>query len=272
MYKIIEIDDLESRELEVYTSMLENQIKHIYEPEPGLFIAESPVVIERALAAGYTAESVLTDYEHLEEIKSIIEANGVDNTIEIYVADAKVLAKIKGFEMTRGALCACRRKSLATIEEVCAGKSRIAVMEEIQNPTNVGAIFRSAAAMGIEAVVLTFGSADPLYRRAIRVSMGNVFLIPWTVATKDEDVIGTLKAAGFTTLAMALKDNTLSIDDPLLKKQQKLAIVLGTESEGLTDSTIEACDYTVKIPMAKGVDSLNVAAASAVAFWELTKN
>lgn len=291
-YNIVEIDNLDMDELTVYTKLLENQIKHIYEPEPGLFIAESPVVIERALTAGYVAESVLTDYDHLEEVKRILDVQAVAGQsqqdvraaadqasgaqlvlslapVPVYVAHTEVLSRLKGFEMTRGALCACRRKVLPTLEEICRDRTSVAVMEEVQNPTNVGAIFRSAAAMGIEAVVLTSGSADPLYRRAVRVSMGNVFLVPWTIAPEEQNVIVELKSLGFTTLAMALKDDTLRIDDPILKEQEKLAIVLGTESEGLKDSTIEACDYTVKIPMADGVDSLNVAAASAVAFWEL---
>lgn len=268
---IIRINSLSEERLAVYTSLSENQIKHIYEPEQGLFIAESPVVIERALDAGYEPESVLTDNSHIKEIMELFNEKYAGAGLDIYLADDSVLDKIKGFEMTRGALCAFKRKQLANIQDVCRGVTRIAVMEEVQNPTNVGAIFRSAAAMGIEAVLLTSGCADPLYRRAVRVSMGNVFLVPWTIAEADRNIAGELKKLGFTTLAMALKDNTVSIDNPVLKKCERLAIFLGTESEGLMDSTIEACDYTVKIPMREGVDSLNVAAASAVAFWELGK-
>lgn len=267
------IDSLEDEELKIYTELSENQLKHFYEPKPGLFIAESPVVIERALAAGYEAESVLTDDSHLKEVSNIVDSY----QLPIYVAKDDILCQIKGFEMTRGALCAMKRKPLLTINDLLSqmnekGKKRIAVMEEVQNPTNVGAIFRSAAAMGVDAIILTNGCADPLYRRAVRVSMGNVFLVPWTVAEKEDDVIELLKSAGFVTLAMALKDNTVRIDEPKLKEHEKLAIVLGTESEGLMDETIEKCDYTVKIPMMEGVDSLNVAAASAVAFWEMRTN
>lgn len=265
---IIKIDTLNREELNIYTNLSENQIKHIYEPKQGLFIAESPVVIERALEAGYEPESVLTDESHIAEVADIFKRK-YTGEVKVYLADDSVLGQIKGFEMTRGALCALRRKPLQDITAICQGKTRIAVMEEVQNPTNVGAIFRSAAAMGIEAVILTSGSADPLYRRAVRVSMGNVFLIPWTIVDIESDVACKLKENGFTTLAMALREDTVSIADPVLKKQEKLAIFLGTESEGLKDSTIEDCDYTVKIPMADGVDSLNVAAASAVAFWEL---
>lgn len=268
---IIKTDSLGEEKLAVYTSLSENQIKHIYEPEQGLFIAESPVVIERALDAGYEPESVLTDNSHIEDIKELFSKKYKGSELDVYLVDDSVLSGIKGFEMTRGALCAFYRRPLLEIENICKEATRIAVMEEVQNPTNVGAIFRSAAAMGIEAVILTSGSADPLYRRAVRVSMGNVFLVPWTIADANGNIVDRLKKLGFTTLAMALKEDTVSIDEPVLKAQERLAIFLGTESEGLMDATIEACDYTVKIPMREGVDSLNVAAASAVAFWELGK-
>lgn len=284
-YRIEFIDNLDDEKLKIFTYYLENQLKHYYEPEPGLFIAESPVVIERALYAGYKAVAVLTDELHLEEIKELFdkaESIITSDDIPLYLVSEEVLSGIKGFEMTRGALAAFRRKELPAIADICKGMDctnreresvpkLIAVIEEVQNPTNVGAIFRSAAAMGIDAVILTSGSADPLYRRAVRVSMGNVFLVPWTIVDEKQDLVGELKQKGYTTLAMALCDDTVSIAEPILKQQDKLAIFLGTESEGLKEKTIAACDYTVKIPMADGVDSLNVAAASAVAFWELRK-
>lgn len=275
---VISIDSLEHEELNIYTELSENQIKRIYEPQLGLFIAESPVVIERAYNAGYEPVSVLTSQAHVEEIMKIFDEDysKKNDTLNVYVAREEVLGRIKGFEMTRGALCAFKRKTLKNVDEFLnelGGNctfSRIAVLEDVQNPTNVGAIFRSAAAMGIDAVVMTSACADPLYRRAVRVSMGNVFLIPWTI-TDEVNLVDELKHAGFATFAMALKDDTVSVSDARLKQYEKVAIFLGTESEGLKNETIERCDYTVKIPMAAGVDSLNVAAASAVAFWEINR-
>lgn len=267
------INDLESEELKKFTKLSENQLKHYYEPKVGLFMAESPVVIERALAAGYEPETVLTDEKHIDEIKELFERTQYSD-VDVYVIKEEMLKQLRGFEMTRGALCTVRRKEVPTVEELLANNDfkRVAVLEEVINPTNVGAIFRSAAALGVDAVILTFGCADPLYKRSVRVSMGNVFLVPWAPAGPKDNVISILKSHGYITLAMALREDTVSIDKPVLKEHDKLAIILGTESEGLKEETIAACDYTVKIPMADGVDSLNVAAASAVAFWEMRTN
>lgn len=274
MPTIIEITDLNTPELDIYARLTENQLLHYYEPAPGLFIAESPKVVERALDAGCIPCSILIENKHLDgEARSIIERCG---DIPVYTADFDVLTNLTGFPLTRGMLCAMHRPKLPTVEEVCAGAQRIAVLENVMNPTNIGAIFRSAAALGMDAVLLTPACSNPLYRRAIRVSMGTVFQIPWTFldesSTTDTSYIARLKELGFQTAAMALKDNSTTIDDPRLSAADKLAVILGTEGDGLADSTITDCDYTVLIPMAHGVDSLNVAAASAVAFWELSKH
>ena len=274
MPNIIEITDFEAPELDVYARLTENQLVNRADPENGLFIAESPVVIERALNGGCVPVSMLMERKHVEgQARDVIARCG---DIPVYTSDLAVLTKLTGFALTRGVLCAMRRPRKKSVEEVCSGAKRIAVLENVMNPTNVGAIFRSAAALGMDAVVLTPACSDPLYRRAVRVSMGTVFQIPWTyIGEETADWPGPgmerLAALGFRTAAMALREDSLSIDDPRLKAEDKLAVVLGTEGDGLADATIAACDYTVRIPMFHGVDSLNVAAASAVAFWELRR-
>ena len=272
MSNIIEITDLNAPELDIYARLSEVQLLHIYEPNGGLFIAESPKVIERALDSGCIPHSILVEKKHLKgEAKDIIARCG--NT-PVYTAEFDVLTKLTGFQLTRGMLCAMHRPELPTIEEVCANARRIAILENVVNPTNIGAIFRSAAALNMDAVLLTPACSNPLYRRAIRVSMGTVFQIPWTFIGDEASEwpakgIQKLRELGFRTAAMALNDNSISIDNPQLLSEEKLAIILGTEGDGLADTTIADCDYTVKIPMSHGVDSLNVAAASAVAFWQL---
>ena len=268
---IIEITDFSSPELDVYARLTENQLLNRANPENGIFIAESPKVIERALDNGYTPISLLLERKHIEGEAKDIVARCQD--IPIYTADFDILTQLTGFQLTRGALCAMRRPQLPSVESVCANTRRIAVLENVVNPTNVGAIFRSAAALNMDAVLLTPACSNPLYRRAIRVSMGTVFQVPWTFldTPSDENAFAILKELGFKTVAMALNDNSISIDDKRLRSEEKLAIILGTEGDGLAESTIADCDYTVRIPMSHGVDSLNVAAASAVAFWELGK-
>lgn len=275
MNTIIEITDFQAPELDVYARLSENQLLNRCEPDKGLFIAESPRVIERALDAGCKPVSCLVERRHIEgEAKEIIRRCCEIGNVPIYTADFDVLTQITGFKLTRGMLCAMRRPGLPEIREICEQVSRIVILENVVNPTNVGAIFRSAAALGMDAVLLTPDSSNPLYRRAIRVSMGTVFQIPWTFFKKDswpEEGIKFLKELGFRTAALALEEDSIGIDDPCLLKEKKLALILGTEGEGLASSTIADCDYTVRIPMAHGVDSLNVAAASAVAFWEVGK-
>lgn len=276
MPNITLITDFNAPELDIYARLTENQLLNRHEPEKGLFIAESPKVIERALDAGCEPVSILVEQKHIEgQAKDIISRC---KGIPVYTAEFNVLTKLTGFQLTRGMLCAMCRPKLPTIEDVCSNAHRIAVLENVMNPTNVGAIFRSAAALGIDAVLLTSACSNPLYRRAIRVSMGTVFQIPWTFIrneTADETTksnisyIKELQNLGFKTAALALTDNSISIEDPILSSHKKLALILGTEGEGLSTDTISDCDYTVKIPMYHGVDSLNVAAASAVAFWQL---
>ena len=274
MADLIDITGLDVPELNMYVGASEVQLLRYFEPQPGVFVAESPNVILRALDAGYEPLSLLMEKSQAEgAAKEVITRVG---RVPVYVAEAEVLKKLTGFEMTRGVLCAMRRKVMPTMEEICAGAKRIVVLENVMNPTNVGAIFRSAAALGMDGILLTDGCADPLYRRAARVSMGTVFQIPWTYLDKHtakwpEPAMENLRKMGFKTAAMALTDESVGIDYPALQAEEKLAIVLGTEGDGLATSTIANCDYTVKIPMAHGVDSLNVAAASAVAFWELGK-
>lgn len=274
MPDIMEITDFDAPELDVYARLSEGQLLNRHEPEKGIFIAESPRVIERALDAGYTPVSLLLERKHITgEAREIIARCG---NIPVYASDFEILKQLTGFPLTRGALCAMRRPGLPAVEAVCAGARRIAVLENVVNPTNVGAIFRSAAALGMDAVLLTPDCSNPLYRRAIRVSMGTVFQIPWTFLGQEgsetfQTDLTVLKNLGFKTAAMALRSDTISIDDPQLLSEEKLAILLGTEGEGLASSTIADCDYTVCIPMFHGVDSLNVAAASAIAFWELGK-
>ena len=267
MPNIIEITDFTSQELDIYARLKEAQLLHLYEPKPGIFIAESPKVIERALDAGYVPLSFLAERKQIEgEAKKLLERCG---NIPVYTAEFDVLTHLTGFPLTRGMLCAMYRTELPAVETICAAAKRIAVLENVVNPTNVGAIFRSAAALHKDAVLLTPACSNPLYRRAIRVSMGTVFQIPWTIFEEETQWQKHLQKLGFKTVAMALTDDSVSIDMPQLMTEEKLAIVLGTEGEGLAKNTIAACDYTVKIPMSHGVDSLNVAAASAVAFWQL---
>lgn len=312
MPNIINITDFSATELDIYARLSENDLLSRHEPEKGIFIAESPNVIERALNAGYIPISILIETKELEKqfpINSVsksldkkdswnvtahIFARPELNNIPIFTAPYEILSQLTGFQLTRGMLCAMKRPKLPTVEDICKNARRIAVLENVVNPTNVGAIFRSAAALNMDAVLLTAGCSNPLYRRASRVSMGTVFQIPWTYICPDipkkspenlkykqtntkppvweKDGINQLHELGFKTVAMALTDNSVSIDSPELKKEGKLAIILGTEGDGLADTTIADCDYTVKIPMSHGVDSLNVAAASAVAFWELGKS
>ena len=271
MPNIIEITNFEAPELDVYARLSEVQLLRYYEPKSGLFIAESPKVIERALDAGYEPISFLAERKQIEgEAKEVIACCG---EIPVYTADYDILTKLTGYNLTRGALCVMRRKEMPDVRKICEGARRIAILENVVNPTNVGAIFRSAAALNMDAVLLTPACSDPLYRRAARVSMGTVFQVPWTwIGGSGCEWPGQgmelLHEMGFKTAAMALCDNSLNIDAPELMAEEKLAIVLGTEGEGLMPATIELCDYTVRIPMSHGVDSLNVAAASAVAFWQ----
>ncbi len=267
MKNITEITDFFAPELDVYARLSEVQLLNREFPEKGLFIAESPKVIERALDAGYEPVSCLMEKRHIEgEGKRIIDRI---KDIPVFCAEFDVLTQLTGFKLTRGMLCAMRRKPLPDVREICESKKRIVVLDKVMNPTNVGAIIRSAAALGMDAVILTPGCSDPLYRRAARVSMGTVFQIDWTFS--KDDSLDEIKAMGFKTAAMALKDNSVSVDDPKLISEEKLAVIMGTEGDGLSDRTLRECDYTVKIPMYHGVDSLNVAAASAVAFHQLGK-
>ena len=265
MLNLIEITDFNAPELDVYARLTEAQLLNRHCLKEGLFIAESPKVIDRALNAGYEPVSFLVERKllHGETLEVLERCPG----LPVYTAEFDLLTKLTGYQLTRGMLCAMRRRELPKAEEICSGAKRVAVLEDVMNPTNLGAIFRSAAALGMDAVLLTPACSNPLYRRSARVSMGTVFQVPWTYM--EEDWVNTLKNMGFKTAAMALTDDSLSVEDPVLAREEKLAIVLGTEGEGLKDATIEACDYTVKIPMYHGVDSLNVAAASAVAFWQL---
>ena len=307
--EINETNNIKDTILEIYSSLSEAQLLHYYEPNPGIFIAESPIVIERALTAGYIPLSVLIEDKVIAAennqtiIKKCDEAceKAQVKELSVYVAGEMELVGITGYKLTRGMLCAMKRKPLISPEELCASieviqgcdgekneneatqnklnhdsviqkNRRIAILEDVVNPTNVGAIVRSAAALNIDAIMFTSACADPLYRRAIRVSMGTIFQVPWTVIPNGEwpdKTIEKLHEEGYKIASMALKENTKSIADPMFKKEEKLAIVLGTEGEGLKDHTIELSDYTVKIPMSHGVDSLNVAAASAVTFWQL---
>ena len=285
MLNVIEIKDFNAPELDIYARCTEARLLNKDHPEEGMFIAESPKVIGRALDAGYEPLSVLVEKKQMEENEETSQImNRFDDTrVSIFTADFEVLTKLTGFKLTRGMLCAMRRKPLRKFQDLCDGINRIAILENVQNPTNVGAIFRSAAALNMEAVLLSPGCSDPLYRRASRVSMGTVFQIPWTFIRDSNEmrckreviwpkqVIAELKKLGYKTAALALTDDSVSIDDSELMKEEKLAVILGNEGEGLESETIALCDYTVKIPMTHGVDSLNVAAASAVAFWQLGK-
>lgn len=268
MANIIEIHDFSDPALDVYTRLTENQLLNRADPDNALFVAESPLVIGRALDAGCEPVSFLMERQHTQGKGREILARCCQD-IPVYTADASVLTQLTGFHLTRGMLCAMRRPKLQSVEDVCRDARRVVVLENVMNPTNIGAIFRSAAALGMDAVLLTTAGSDPLYRRASRVSMGNVFLIPWTYLPESGDWTQLLRGLGFRTVAMALRNDSVRLDDPRLAAEEKLAIVMGTEGDGLASSTIASCDYTVRIPMYHGVDSLNVAAASAVAFYEL---
>lgn len=290
--QLIRITDFDAPELDIYARLTEGQLLNRAEPEQGIFIAESPNVIMRALENGCRPLSFLVETRHIEtQAKALAERFPVCEDVPVYTADLEVLVQLTGFPMTRGILCAMRRPLLPSVEEICAGARCIAVLEEIENPTNLGAIFRSAAALGVDAILLTPGCSNPFYRRAARVSMGTVFQIPWTFIPEKprkrrrplpeteekrdlswpDGCISYLHEMGFATAAMALSEDSVPIDDPVLNAEEKLAVVLGTEGDGLAAKTIAACDYTVRIPMAHGVDSLNVAAAGAVAFYQLTR-
>ena len=274
MPNIIEITDFHAPELDPYARLTQNQLRNRPEPEKGIFIAESPKVIDRALDAGYEPVSLLMERRQITGPAAGILSRCGD--APVYTADRELLAALTGFELTRGVLCAFRRPAPRPVEELCRDARRVAVLEGIVDSTNVGAIFRSAAALNMDAVLINPSCCDPLCRRAVRVSMGTVFQVPWgqlgdSPADWPEKGMDVLHALGFKTAAMALSDRSVSIDDAQLAREPKLAIVLGTEGDGLASSTIASCDYTVKIPMSHGVDSLNVAAASAVAFWQLGK-
>ena len=274
MPNIIEITDFHAPELDPYARLTQNQLRNRLEPEKGIFIAESPKVIDRALDAGYKPVSLLMERKQITGPAAGILSRCGD--APVYTADREMLAELTGFELTRGVLCAFHRPAPRSVEELCKNARRVAVLEGIVDSTNVGAIFRSAAALNMDAVLINPSCCDPLCRRAVRVSMGTVFQVPWgqlgeTPADWPEKGMDILHSLGFKTAAMALSDRSVSIDDEQLAKEPKLAIVLGTEGDGLAADTIASCDYTVKIPMSHGVDSLNVAAASAVAFWQLGK-
>lgn len=272
MPNVIEITDFTAPELDVYARLTEAQLLNREEPKKGMFIAESPLVIGRALDAGCVPVSLLLERKHIEtKAKEIIERCG---DIPVYTSESEILTQLTGFQLTRGVLCAMLRPPLKTPEEILSTAKRVVILEDVMNPTNVGAIFRSAAALNMDGVLLTPGCSNPLYRRSARVSMGTVFQIPWAYIGEEmsswpEKGMELLTSMGFKTCAMALKDDSVNIDDERLMSEEKLAIILGTEGDGLKNTTIASCDYTVKIPMSHGVDSLNVAAASAVAFWQL---
>ena len=273
---IIKISNLNEKEIWPYVSRSEVGLLRCNEPQPGIFVAESPNVIERAINAGYEPVSFLIEEKYLDgSIRDgMVRFELIERfpDVPVYTACGEVLKDLIGYKLTRGMLAAFKRKRLMPLSEIIKGKRRIAVLEEIVNPTNIGAIFRSAAALKMDAVILSYGCSDPLYKRASRVAMGNVFLVPWTIMDKDmwpDEGMKILRSEGFKTAAMALCNDSVSIADKNLHQEEKLALILGTEGSGLLDETIKQCDYTVKIPMADGVDSLNVAAAAAVAFWEL---
>ena len=277
---MIEITSLEDPRVQMFSTLTEAQLRNRLEPEKGIFIAESPKVIKVALQAGYEPVALLCEKKHIEgDAKEIISGAWTDEEVArhdfpVYTGSRELLAALTGYTLTRGVLCAMRRPQERSVAEVTKDARRIVVIDGVTDTTNIGAIFRSAAALGIDAVLLTRNSCDPLNRRAVRVSMGSVFLVPWTwidEANDDQRYLGELRQLGFRTAAMALSDDSITLDDPILKQQERLAIIMGTEGDGLPKTTIAAADFVVRIPMAHGVDSLNVAAASAVAFWELRK-
>ena len=271
--RLVELSSLDDPALDVYARLTEAQLRNRLEPAKGIFIAESPKVISRALDAGISPLSYLMEESHLEEARPLVERSG---DVPVYTGPSELLEQLTGFKLTRGVLCAMRRPPLPSVEEVLAGASRVAVLDGVVDHTNVGAMFRSAAALGVDAVLVTPTCCDPLYRRSVRVSMGAVFQIPWTrigesVRDWPEAGLARLEASGFSTAAFALEETSLSLDDARLSGEEKLAMVFGTEGDGLSRRAIDGCDYTVRIPMSHGVDSLNVAAASAVAFWQLCR-
>ena len=262
---IIEISSLQDEGIKVFSTLTEAQLRMELEPQKGLFIAESPKVIRVALDAGWEPTALLCERKHIEgDARDIIGRLPADTPV--YTGSRDMLARLTGYTLTRGVLCAMRRRPLPPVAQVVSGARRVVVIEAVTDTTNIGAIFRSAAALGIDGVLLTRDSCDPLNRRAVRVSMGSVFLVPWTWI---DGPVSSLKVYGFTTAAMALQDDSIALDDPILARQERLAIIMGTEGDGLPQKTISEADYTVRIPMAHGVDSLNVAAAAAVAFWQL---
>lgn len=269
---IYPVTDLKDPALDPFLRLSETELLRFHEPALGLFLAESPNVVMRALQAGYEPVSILTEPAQLDTVHSLL---GLGRNIPVYVAEYAILKEITGFSMTRGLLAVMKRRPLLTLPELLTGASRLVILENVMNPTNLGAIFRSAAALGMDGILLTAGCTDPLYRRSSRVSMGTVFQIPWTFLEKESWPAATfdaLQEAGFRTAAMALRDDTVTIDDKRLMQTEKLAVLLGTEGDGLATDTIHACDFTIKIPMSHNVDSLNVAAASAIAFWQLGHN
>ena len=271
--RLVELSSLDDPALDVYARLTEAQLRNRLEPAKGIFIAESPKVISRALDAGISPLSYLMEESRLEEARPLVERSG---DVPVYTGPSELLEQLTGFKLTRGVLCAMRRPPLPSVEEVLAGASRVAVLDGVVDHTNVGAMFRSAAALGVDAVLVTPTCCDPLYRRSVRVSMGTVFQIPWTrigesVRDWPEAGLARLEASGFSTAAFALEETSLSLDDARLSGEEKLAMVFGTEGDGLSRRAIDGCDYTVRIPMSHGVDSLNVAAASAVAFWQLCR-
>ncbi len=280
--KTIPVNDINHPALDIYARLSENEIKHINEPNLGCFVAESPMIIERALKAGYEPVSLLVEESISDSMREMLNQIFEENKdkfgdFPIYSAPIKLLEKIIGYKLTRGMLCALKRRPLPEVDDICRKARRLVVLENVMNPTNVGAIFRSAAALYIDGIILSPGCTDPLFRRASRVSMGTVFDIPWTfypgnTTEFENNGIETIKKLGFKTAALALRDDAIEISDPRLKSEEKLALILGSEGYGMSETTITKCDYKVIIPMAEGIDSLNVAAASAVAFWELRKN
>lgn len=265
----VEVHSIDSPELQVYSRLTEAQLRNRLEPDKGVFIAESPKVIRVALEAGCQPLSLLTEECHLETLAADIVAR-IDDLVPVYTGPRELLASLTGYELTRGVLCAMRRPQLPTVEEICRKAHRVVVVDNVVNSTNTGAIFRAAAALGIDGVLLTPTCCDPLNRRSVRVSMGTVFQLPWTyLPASQAEAFDRLHGLGFKVAAMALSPRAVSVDDPALCREERLAIVMGTEGDGLPDSTIDRCDYVVKIPMSRGVDSLNVAAAAAVAFWQL---
>ncbi|MBR1623564.1 MAG: RNA methyltransferase [Pseudobutyrivibrio sp.] len=268
---IFKIDDLNDEKVAIFTKYNEAQLYHYYEPHGGLFIVETPEVIKRALDRGAEPVAFLIEEKAFETdvVQKLLRS--VDDDVQVFVAKLDVINKLTGFNLTRGVLAACKRPQLPSVADLLQGSKRVAILEDVMNPTNVGAIFRSAVALGVDGIILTHDSADPFYRRSARVAMGTVFQVPWTYFEKGSDYVNTIHDYGFKVVSMALKENAISLAAPELKEQERLAVIFGTESTGIKQATIAASDYVAIIPMSNGVDSLNVAAASAVTFWELCK-